>query len=306
MKQVQIPKTSLSAGVIALGCMRIADMEEDRLYELVTTALDLGINFFDHADIYGGGKSEEVFGRVLRSHPELRKDMIIQSKCDIIPGSRYETGKDYIISQARQSIERLGCGYLDILLLHRPDPLMDPKEVAEAFEVLEQEGLVRHFGVSNFSPAKLNMLQKFCGFPLIIDQIQLSIVHAPSVDEDVFFNMMERPAAERTGFILDYALEKDLLLQAWCPLQTSLSEGTFLDSPKHPALNDMLQKLADKYQVSKTAIAAAWILRLPQKMQVIAGTTSPVHLKEMAMGAEIELTPEEWYGLYTAEHNPLP
>lgn len=310
MKQIQIPKTSLTTGVVGLGCMRIAALSQEQLYELVRTALDLGINFFDHADIYGQGKSEELFGQVLQSHPELRNEMIIQTKCDIVAGftgeHRYETSAEYIVRQAKASIEKLHCGWLDILLLHRPDPLMDPRDVAVAFNELQQAGLVRHFGVSNFPPRKIELLQKFVSFPLITDQIQLSVVHAPSVDEDVFFNMSDPQGIERAGFILDYALEKDLLLQAWCPLQASWEEGSFLNHPGYRELNAELDRLAEKYSVSPSAIAAAWILRLPQKMQVIAGTTSPAHLQEMAAGADVTLTAQEWYDLYTSVHHPLP
>ncbi len=310
MNTFQIPNTSLTTAPIALGCMRIGELDQDSLYQLITTALDLGINFFDHADIYGDGVCEKHFGEVLKAHPELRKQMIIQSKCDIVTpnhgGPRYDTGKDYIIAQARQSIDNLQCGYLDILLIHRPDPLMDPKEVAEAFEYLEQEGLVRHFGVSNFPASKLWMLQKFVKSPLIIDQIQLSAVHAPIVDEDVFFNMTDPYSINRGDHILDYALENDLMLQAWCPLQASWEDGSFLTNPKYEKLQTLLGQLADKYAVTPAAIAAAWILRLPQKMQVIAGTTNPQHLKDLAQGARIELTRQEWYDIYTVEHYPLP
>ena len=310
MNTFQIPNTSLTTAPIALGCMRIGELDQDSLYQLITTALDLGINFFDHADIYGDGVCEKHFGEVLKAHPELRKQMIIQSKCDIVTpnhgGPRYDTGKDYIIAQARQSIDNLQCGYLDILQIHRPDPLMDPKEVAEAFEYLEQEGLVRHFGVSNFPASKLWMLQKFVKSPLIIDQIQLSAVHAPIVDEDVFFNMTDPYSINRGDHILDYALENDLMLQAWCPLQASWEDGSFLTNPKYEKLQTLLGQLADKYAVTPAAIAAAWILRLPQKMQVIAGTTNPQHLKDLAQGARIELTRQEWYDIYTVEHYPLP
>lgn len=310
IETLRIPNTSLTTGKIALGCMRIFALDENELYELIRTALDLGINFFEHADIYGNGECEKLFGRVLKAHPELRSSMIIQSKCDIVTpnhgGPRYDSAKDYIIAQARNSVKNLECGYLDILLLHRPDPLMDPKEVAEAFDILEQEGIVRHFGVSNFPASKMRMLSRFISQPLIINQIQMSAVHAPAVDEDVFFNMMDDHAMNRADHILDYALEKDLMLQCWCPLQASWVDGTFLNNPKYEKLNEALDQIAQKYQVSKAAVSAAWLLRLPQKMQVIAGTTKPGHLKDLCAGANIHLTRQEWYDIYTAQHYPLP
>lgn len=310
MKKLTIPCTDLQTSCFVLGNMRISGLSEEKLYELIRTALDLGINFFDHADIYGSGECEKHFGRVLEAHPELRSEMVIQTKCDIVTGEhggpRYETTKDYIIRQARQSIENLKCGYLDFLLLHRPDPLMDPHEVADAFDELEKEGLVRHFGVSNFPSSKMRMLQKFVKQPLKINQIQLSAVHALPIDEDVFFDMNDERADSKSGHILDYALEEDILLQAWCPLQASWADGFFIDHPKYPELNRILDDLARKYEVSKTAIAAAWLLRLPQKIQVIAGTTNPEHLREMAKGADIRLTAQEWYDIYTSCHHPLP
>lgn len=310
MKKLTIPAAGLQTSCFAIGNMRISSLSEEKLYELIQTALDLGINFFDHADIYGGGECEKHFGRVLESHPELREQMIIQTKCDIVTkdhgGPRYETTKDYIIRQTKQSIANLNCSYLDFLLLHRPDPLMDPREVAEAFDELEQQGLVRHFGVSNFTPSKLRMMQKFVSQPLKINQVQLSAVHSLPIDEDVYFDMTDDKAASRSGHILDYALEEDIVLQAWCPLQASWEDGCFIDHPKYPELNRILDDLARKYDVTKTAIAAAWLLRLPQKIQVIAGTTSPKHLREMAKGGEIWLTAQEWYDIYTACHHPLP
>lgn len=310
MKKLALPGSRMEMSSFVLGNMRISSLSEDQLYELIRTALDLGINFFDHADIYGSGECEKHFGRVLEAHPGLREQMIIQTKCDIVTGAnggpRYETTKDYIIRQARQSIENLKCGYLDILLLHRPDPLMDPREVAQAFDELEREGLIRHFGVSNFPPSKLRMLQKFVSSPLKINQIQLSAVHSLPVDEDVYFDMVDKRASSRSGHILDYALEEDIVLQAWCPLQASWEDGCFIDNPNYPELNRILDELARRYEASKTAIAAAWIFRLPQKMQVIAGTTNSEHLKEMAKGADIRLTAQEWYDIYSACHHPLP
>lgn len=310
MEKIQIPRTDLNVSTIALGCMRISSLNDEHLEALVCTALELGINFFDHADIYGGGECEKRFGHLLERKPELRRQMIIQSKCDIVTpdhqGPRYDTSKNYIIEQAKQSIANLHCGYLDVLLIHRPDPLMDPKEVAEAFNELKEDGLVHYFGVSNFPSSKIRMLQKYVSQPLIIDQIQLSAVHALAVDESVFFNMTDDHAISRTDQILDYAMENDIVLQAWCPLQASWEDGSFLDHPKYPELNEVLDQFAKKYGVTKSAVAAAWILRLPAAMQVIAGTTNPDHLRQLAAGANLKLNRQEWYDLYLACHHPLP
>lgn len=310
MEYRNLPGTNDSVSRIALGCMRIADLNEEQLYQLIQTALEQGINFFDHADIYGNGQSEILFGKVLAAHPELRGKMVIQSKCDIVTpvqgGPRYDTDRDYIVAQVRQSIKRLQCGYLDVLLLHRPDPLMDPEEVASAFRQLKEEGLVKAFGVSNFPPSKIELLEKAWKEPLSVNQIQLSIVHAPSIDEDVFFNMKEERAQNKAGHVLDAAMLKGTMLQAWCPLQASWEEGTFLNHPKYPELNAELDKLAKKYKADKAAIAAAWILRLPAEIQVIAGTTNPEHLKAFCKASEIRLGRQEWYDLYLAGGRQLP
>ena len=153
MKYFQLPQTNLNVSRIALGCMRIADKSVDEVDELIKTALDAGINFFDHADIYGGGKSEKVFGEVLKRHPDYRQKMIIQTKCAIVPGQRYDFSKEHILKSVDDSLMRLNTDYVDILLLHRPDALCDPKEVAEAFDELYEAGKVKYFGVSNHTPA---------------------------------------------------------------------------------------------------------------------------------------------------------
>lgn len=306
MKFFILPKTNLNVSKLALGCMRIADKSIEHVEELVKTALDLGINFFDHADIYGGGKSEELFGEVLKRHPEYREKMIIQTKCAIVPGKRYDFSKDYIINSVNGSLKRLNTDYVDILLLHRPDALCDPKEVAEAFDELYEAGKVKYFGVSNHTPYQIQLLQKYTKHPIIINQLQLSIVHSVMIDSGLNMNMKEAWAQDKDGGVLDYCRLNDITIQPWSVIQASWAEGTFIDNPDYDKLNIVLEELAHKYNVTKATIAVAWLLRHPANMQPIAGTTSSKHLAELAEAVNIQLTRQEWYDLYLASNKPLP
>ncbi len=306
MEYIQLPKTDLKVSRIALGCMRIADKTGAEVERLVKTALDLGINFFDHSDIYGGGKSEMLFGEVLKMHPEYRQKMIIQTKCGIVPGKRYDFSKEHIINSVNESLKRLNSDYVDILLLHRPDALCDPKEVAEVFDELYQSKKVKYFGVSNHTPYQIKLLQKYCKYPLIINQLQLSIVHSVMIDTGLNMNMKEAWAQDKDGGVLDFCRLNDILIQPWSVLQASWAEGTFINNPDYQKLNDELDKLAQLYHVDKTAIAIAWLLRHPAKMQPIAGTTSPEHLTKIVKAVDVKLTRQQWYDLYLASDKPLP
>ena len=287
MEYYSLPQTNLKVSKVALGCMRIASKTPEEVENLVLESLKAGINFFDHADIYGGGKSEELFGKVLQKHPELRKEMIIQSKCGIRPGICFDFSKEYILASVDSILSRLQTDYLDILLLHRPDALMDPQEVSEAFDELYQAGKVR-----------------YCKQPIIINQLQFGPAHAQMIDSGIYANMDE--GIDHDGDILNYCRLNDITIQPWSTIRSSLSEDTFIDNPKYPKLNEQLDKLADKYNVSKVAIVTAWILRHPAQMQPIAGTTSIKNMLDTIKGVEVKLTREEWYAIYTAEDKPLP
>lgn len=306
MKYFQLPKTDLNVSRVALGCMRIANKSTDEVEKLVKTALDLGINFFDHADIYGGGQSEQVFGEVLQRNPGLREKMIIQTKCAIVPGKRYDFSKEHILNSVDASLKRLQTDYVDILLLHRPDALCNPKEVAEAFDILYESGKVKYFGVSNHTPFQIQLLQKYTQHPIIINQLQLSIVHSVMIDSGLNMNMKEAWAQDKDGGVLDFCRLNDITIQPWSVVQASWAEGTFLNNPDYQKLNDVMQELADEYNVTKSAIAIAWLLRHPACMQPIVGTTSPAHLKESVAACDIELTRQQWYDLYLAGDKPLP
>lgn len=306
MKYIQLNHTNLQVSQIALGCMRIASKSVDEVEQLIAYALDNGINFFDHADIYGAGKSEALFGEALQRNPQWRNKMIIQTKCGIIPGQRYDFSKDHIIQSVHQSLERLHTDYIDILLLHRPDALCDPKEVAQAFDELYESGKVHYFGVSNHTPLQIELIQKYTKHPIIINQLQFSIVHSPMIDSGMNMNMKESFACDRDGGVLDYCRLKDITIQAWSIIQASWAEGTFLDHPHYEKLNLVLDQLAQTYQVSKATIATAWILRHPAQIQAISGATSIEHLQEIIQACDIHLTRQQWYDLYLANEKPLP
>lgn len=310
MEYITLENTDLKVSKIGLGMMRIGAKPYDEVEALLLEALNSGINFFDHADIYGNGKSEELFGQFLQNHPELREKMIVQTKCDIVTanhgGPRYDTSADYIKSCVEHSLQRLHTDYIDILLLHRPDPLWNPKDIAQVFNELKQEGKVRYFGVSNFSASKMASLQKQVNQPLLVNQIQLSIVHSSAIDRNVFFNMNDPHAINYDDGILDYCYDHNVLVQPWCPLQASWQHGCFIDNPIYPKLNEVLESLANQYQVSKSAISLAWLLKLPNLMQPIIGTTSVEHLKESLDCLKVNLTHQQWYDLYCAKGIQLP
>lgn len=305
MKNINVANGTLQASEIALGCMRISDMALKDAANLIQTSLDLGINFFDHADIYGGGKSEEVFAQAIGMNPSIREKMVIQSKCGIRPGM-FDFSKEHILSSVDAILKRLQTEYLDVLLLHRPDALVEPEEVAEAFHILEQSGKVKHFGVSNQNPHQIELLKKYVKQKLIFNQLQLSITNTGMIDAGLNVNMQISHSIDRDGSILDYCRLNDITIQAWSPFQYGFFEGVFLDNPKFPELNAAINKLVEKYNVPNTAIAVAWILRHPAKIQTIVGTTNAGRLADIAKASTIQLTREEWYEVYRATGNKLP
>ncbi|MGB9780134.1 aldo/keto reductase [Caldanaerobacter sp.] len=295
----------IKASSIALGCMRISDKPIKQVEELIDTALEGGINFFDHADIYGGGKSEEVFGKVLKKKKGLREKIIIQTKCGIRNGY-YDFSKEHILKSVEGSLKRLGTDYIDILLLHRPDTLMEPEEIAEAFSILHSSGKVRNFGVSNFNPMQVELLSKYLNQKLIVNQLQFSIAHTGMIDFGFNVNMKVEQAINRDGSVLEYCRLKGITIQAWSPFQYGFFEGTFLGNEKFKELNEKIDEIAVQKGVPSIAIPIAWILRHPAKIQAIVGTTNPARLKDICKAADIELTRGEWYALYRSAGNKLP
>lgn len=305
MKMIDLGGTGVQASAIAVGCMRISSLSEQELNTYVHGALECGVNFFDHADIYGGGSSETLFGKVLSQEPGLREKLILQSKCAIHDGM-YDFSRDYILQSVDGILSRLQTEYLDFLLLHRPDALMEPEEVGEAFERLEASGKVRHFGVSNFNARQLALLQSGLKQKLRVNQMQFGLMCTGMIDHGIQTNTKFPNAADHDGEVLDYCRLNGITIQTWSPFQYGFFEGTFLENEKFPELNKALGEISEKYGVSKTAIAAAWILRHPAKMQVITGTTSLSRLTDISTAASVELSRADWYALYRAAGNELP
>lgn len=308
MKKIKLGSTSLEVPQIALGCMRFNQFTPKDMAHFIHTALDLGINFFDHADIYGNGDSERVFGAALKSDPSIkREDIIIQTKCGIILGSHYDNSKKHILESVDAALERLQTDYIDILLIHRPDALVEPEEVAEAFDELVAAGKVRYFGVSNHKPMQIELLKKYVRQPLLIDQLQFSVQASTMVANGMEVNMVTDGAVSRDEDVLDYCRLHDITIQAWSPYRTHDLTGHYIgDRERFPELNQYLDELAEKYHSTPTAIAAAWILRHPAHIQMLSGSTRESRLKEIASACDITLTREEWYKLYLSAGHPLP
>lgn len=300
-----IGQTGIQATRIALGCMRMSDLEGKQAEEVVGTALDLDINFFDHADIYGGGLSELRFRDAIKHLNVNRDKMIIQSKCGIREGY-FDFSKEYILSSVDGILERLGTEYLDFLILHRPDVLVEPEEVAEAFTKLRAEGKVKHFGVSNQNRFQMELLQSYLDEPLAVNQLQLSPAHTPMFDAGLNVNMLNKASIEHDDGIVDYCRLKRVTIQAWSPFQIDLSRGLFVNHPDYKELNETIAKLAKNYNVSSEAIVIAWILRHPAKIQAIVGSMNPSRLKAIDKANDIALTREEWYDIYRSAGNILP
>lgn len=302
---MKLGSSSLDVPVISIGCMRINSLEKSDAEYFVQTALEEGANFFDHADIYGGGTCEEIFSEAIHMNEDIREKIILQSKCGIRKGM-FDFSKEHILDSVDKSLQRLKTDYLDILLLHRPDTLVEPEEVAEAFDILESSGKVRHFGVSNQNPMQIQLLQKFVKQPIVANQLQLSITNATTISAGFNVNMENDSAINRDGNVLDFCRLNDITIQPWSPFQYGFFEGVFLGNEKFPELNKKIDEIADKYGVSNTTIAVAWLLRHPAHMQPVIGTMNVERLKDCCKASEIHLTREEWYSIFLAAGNILP
>ena len=300
MKQIKMGCTTLEIPAMALGIMRMDQKSVPEAQAAIQAAYDAGINFIDSADIYGGGKSEEIFGQALKGMNIQRDKLFIQSKTGIIPGKRYDFSKKHILESVDGILERMQIDYLDALVLHRPDALMDPEEVAEAFDELQASGKVRFFGVSNFDTAQFELLQNSLSQRLMFNQLQFGLKHTGMIDFGMHMNMEDDASIDRDSQFLDYARLHKITVQAWSPFQYGIFEGTFINNEKFPKLNVELEKLADKYGVGKNAIAASWILRHPANIQMLVGSMNPKHIQDSAQGADINLSRQEWYDLYLA------
>ena len=300
----------LNSSAIVMGCMRIADKPLTQVEKVIFEAMRGGVNTFDLADIYGGGDCEKVFGVAIRDLGVPRKDFILQTKCGIHKNPiektvRYDFTKEYIIESVEGSLKRLNTEYLDVLLLHRPDTLVEPDEVGEAFERLKDDGKVKAFGVSNFNATQIQLFRS-AGIQIAANQVQFSLMHTPLVDAGFNVNMYKDESVTRAGDTLEYCRLKGIPLQAWSPLQYGFFNGVFVGNANFPELNALLTDLAEKYGVTPSAIAFAWILRHPAFKQAVTGTTTPERMAEICKAADIRLTHEEWYKLYFATGKTLP
>lgn len=304
MKKVQI-KDGMYASAISVGCMRNAGFSPKELNHFIHTALEHEVNFYDHADIYADGEAEIRFGQALRLTPGLRDKILLQSKCGICNGY-YDLSKQHILECVDRSLQRLQVERLDLLLLHRPDALFEPDEIAEAFDTLEKNGKVGAFGVSNFNASQMKLLQKKLKQRLFINQLQFGIMHSEPIDAGIYANTSQPGAVDRDGAIFDYARMENLTIQVWSPLQYGTFSGCFVGHSGFKELNGVLEELAQKYHTVPSSIALAWIMRYPAKMQILCGTTSEQKLVQSCEATEIELTREEWYRLYRAAGHNLP
>ena len=309
MKTYKVPHTSLEVPSVILGMMRIPDMSNADIRQLFDAALDCGISFFDHADIYGGTlhRCEQRFGEAVTLSAAERAAIVLQSKVGIGKGF-FDFSKEHILRNVDGSLAALKTEYLDILLLHRPDALVEPEEVAEAFDILQAAGKVRHFGVSNQTPGQIDLLKTAVRQPLLFNQVQLSITHANLIAQGIAVNMngLDQSVSRDLG-LLDYSRLKGMMLQAWSPFQKNFFDGVFIgDRVSHPELNAVLDDLAAVHGVTPTGIAVAWIIRHPANIQVVLGTTKPARVRDAAAGSDVRLTREEWYRLFRAAGHILP
>lgn len=318
MKTVPFGSTNKKMPNIIAGMMRIADLNDAQIRSLFTASREAGINFFDHADLYGfnhpapeGGPHlcERRFGEALKLSNAEREQIVLQTKCGIVADQwHYDQSYEHIVGAAERSLKALRTEYIDVLLLHRPDALVEPEEVARAFDHLESSGKVRMFGVSNHTPRQIDLLKTAVTQPIVANQLQLSVTHSTIIAQGLSSNMAgQNDSITRDGGgIVDYARINKITLQTWSPFQKGFQDGVFLDSPEYPELNDQLKRLAKKYDVTPSAIAVAWITRHPAGMQVVLGTTTPKRVTDAAAGSDIPLTRSEWYGLIQAAGHNVP
>lgn len=305
MKYINTFSHEIKVSQVALGCMRIAGMTDAEADRYLNEAVEMGINYFDHADIYGGGKCEEVFGRALKRNPHLRDKIYIQTKCSIKKGM-YDFSRKHIVSAVEGSLERLGVERIDALLLHRPDLLMEPQEVAEAFDELYNSGRVGAFGVSNHNPMQIELLQRETKHKLFANQMQLSITNAQMLSSGANVNLVNDDGINRDGYLRDYCRLKGITIQPWSPLQHGFIQGSFLGNEKYAEVNELLLELSEKYGTTPTGMAIAWLLRLPDNMQPVVGSTNLQRIGEVAKAADITISKEDWYRIYCKAGYRLP
>ena len=305
MEYMTIGKQLAGASRLALGCMRMASLSVEQAAQVLQTTAEVGINFYDHADIYGAGESESRFAQALKQVGIARDQVLLQSKCGIRKGF-FDFSKEHIIDSVEKSLSRLETDYLDVLLLHRPDTLMEPEEVAAAFNHLHQAGKVRYFGVSNHHPLQVELLKQAVQQPLIINQLEFGPAHTPMIDAGLNVNMRNDAGIVRDSNVLEYSRLQQMTIQPWSPFQVDLTQGLFMNHPDYQALTQCIQQLADQYEVSFEAMVMVWILRHPAQMQPIVGSMNSERIQAMAQATAVQLTRQEWYAIYLSAGNQLP
>jgi predicted oxidoreductase len=310
VKHVPLGTSGVDSPNVVLGLMRIPEMSDEAIRGLVGAARDSGIDFFDHADVYGGElhRCEERFAEAMALTPSEREQVVLQTKAGIVPdGPYFDFSYEHLIASVEGSLKALRTDYVDVLLLHRPDALVEPDEVARAFDELHASGKVKHFGVSNQTPYQIELLKKSLNQPIVANQLQLSITHAPLIAQGVASNMVgEDQSVMRDAGILDYCRLNGITVQAWSPFQAGFFTGVFLDNPAYPELNAVIDRLAATYGVPAIAVATAWITRHPAGMQVVLGTTNEQRVRDAALGSDLPLTRPEWYELFRAAGYLIP
>lgn len=303
MKSIELGKTGLQVSEVALGCMRMAKLSSKEATAVLEAANEAGIDFYDHADIYGKGESEIRFAEAIKNTSIKREDIVLQSKAGIRSGF-YDFSKEHLTQSVDGILKRLGADYIDVLLLHRPDALVEPQEVAEVFDQLQSSGKVKHFGVSNHSPNQIELLKKYVKQDLAANQLQLSVMHSGMIDAGVQVNTKHEASIDHDRAILDYCRLNDITVQPWSPVQGP--KGVFLNHADYQEVNDTLKSLAEKYNTNHEALAIAWLLRHPAQMQVILGTMTPERVTNYASASGIEMSREDWYTIYRGAGNPIP
>ncbi|WP_423189931.1 aldo/keto reductase [Alkalibacterium sp. f15] len=303
MKKIKLGQSDLNVSEIALGCMRMDKLSLEDAAKVIQTSYNEGINFYDHADIYGKGESEKRFSQALKKTSIKREDILLQSKAGIRSGF-YDFSKNHIIESVEKILDRLDTEYLDVFLLHRPDALVEPEEVAEAFDILHSSGKVKHFGVSNHSPLQVELLKKYVKQDLIANQLQLGVMHTGMIDAGVHVNTKNENSIDHDRAILDYSRVHNMTVQPWSPVHSE--KGVFLNNPEYQEVNDKLTEVGERYGLDNEAMSIAWLLRHPAEMQVILGTMTPERIKNYSKASGVSITREEWYSIYRAAGNTVP
>ena len=308
MKYINVLNGPQNVSAIIQGCMRMPSLSVEEATRVISNDYSLGINFFDHATCYGNGEAETRFGDAFKQTGIKREDVYIQSKCGIYPERQeFDWSRESILSSVDGILQRLQMDYIDTLLLHRPDVIFEPEEVSLAFDELEKSGKVRYFGVSNLGSMQIELLKKCVKQPLVFNQLQLSLEQSQLIDQALYVNDKRTDMSNiRDGSLLDYCRLKDITIKAWSPLQFGFFKGVFVDNEDFPELNRVLGNIASREGVSKCAIAIAWILRHPAKMQAVLGTMNVEHMKDVCEATKVNLSHHDWYELYLAAGKFLP